>query len=194
MIFWKLFYTFLEIGAFSFGGGYGMIALIRERTLSAGWLSEEELLDIIAVAESTPGPIAVNLATFIGARQGGIPGAVCATAGVVLPAFLIILLIAALAKSLMKYKGVQAFLGGVRPAVVGLLFATAAILLLRGGFGITTVSDGVSPDFAALGIFAALVLIALIAKKAFKKKIPPIVMILIAAALGIAVYGFIFKC
>lgn len=189
MIFWKLFYTFLEIGAFSFGGGYGMIALMRERTLAAGWLTEAELLDMIAVAESTPGPIAVNLATFIGARQGGIPGAVCATAGVVLPAFLIILLIAALAKSLMKYKGVQAFLGGVRPAVVGLLFATAAVLLLRGGFGMTAVSDGITPDFAALGIFAVLAAVSLIAQKAFHKKIPPIALILISAGLGIVIYG-----
>ena len=189
MIFWKLFATFFEIGLFSFGGGYGMIALIRELTLAAGWLTEEELLDVIAVAESTPGPIAVNAATFIGTRQAGFLGAVCATAGVVLPAFLIILLISAVLKSLIKYKGVQAFLGGVRPAVAGLIFATAAILLLRGALGLTALSGGIKPDFAAMGIFAALVLIALIAKKRFKKKIPPIVMILIAAALGMAVYG-----
>ena len=189
MILWKLFYTFFEIGAFSFGGGYGMIALMRELVLAADWLTEEELLDVIAVAESTPGPIAVNLATFIGAKHGGVAGAILATAGVTLPAFLIILLIAALAKNLMKRKGVQAFLSGVRPAVVGLLFATAATLLLRVAFGVTTLSGGASPDLAAIGIFAALLLITVTAQKAFHKKIPPVAVILIAAVMGVILYG-----
>lgn len=94
-MFLKLFLTFLEIGAVSFGGGYGMISLIREKVLLNGWLSEAEFLSFIAVSESTPGPLAVNMATFIGASQGGVPGALCATLGVVLPSFFIILLIAA---------------------------------------------------------------------------------------------------
>ena len=83
-MFLKLFLTFLEIGAVSFGGGYGMISLIREKVLLNGWLSEAEFLSFIAVSESTPGPLAVNMATFIGASQGGVPGALCATLGVVL--------------------------------------------------------------------------------------------------------------
>ena len=95
-MFLKLFLTFLEIGAVSFGGGYGMISLIREKVLLNGWLSEAEFLSFIAVSESTPGPLAVNMATFIGASQGGVLGAFCATLGVVLPSFFIILLIAAL--------------------------------------------------------------------------------------------------
>ena len=86
-MFLKLFLTFLEIGAVSFGGGYGMISLIREKVLLNGWLSEAEFLSFIAVSESTPGPLAVNMATFIGASQGGVPGAFCATLGVVLPSF-----------------------------------------------------------------------------------------------------------
>ena len=89
MIYLELFLTFLQIGAFSFGGGYGMISLIREKVLMHGWLTEEELLNMIAVAESTPGPIAVSMATFIGSEQGGIPGAMLATLGVVLPSFFI---------------------------------------------------------------------------------------------------------
>ena len=93
-MFLKLFLTFLEIGAVSFGGGYGMISLIREKVLLNGWLSEAEFLSFIAVSESTPGPLAVNMATFIGASQGGVLGALCATLGVVLPSFFIILLIA----------------------------------------------------------------------------------------------------
>ena len=80
----KLFLTFLKIGAVSFGGGYGMIALMREDCLRNGWLTEEELLNFIGIAESTPGPIAVNMATFVGASQYGILGALCATLGVVL--------------------------------------------------------------------------------------------------------------
>lgn len=86
-MFLKLFLTFLEIGAVSFGGGYGMISLIREKVLLNGWLSEAEFLSFIAVSESTPGPLAVNMATFIGASQGGVLGAFCATLGVVLPSF-----------------------------------------------------------------------------------------------------------
>ena len=88
----ELFLTFLRIGAFSFGGGYGMISLIREETLSHGWLTEDALLNMIAVAESTPGPIAVNMATFVGSSQGGVLGAAVVTLGVVLPSFIIILI------------------------------------------------------------------------------------------------------
>ncbi|MBO4467774.1 MAG: chromate transporter, partial [Clostridia bacterium] len=102
MIFLKLFLTFLEIGAVSFGGGYGMISLIRETVLSNGWLSAEKFSDFFAVSESTPGPIAVNIATFIGSSQGGIGGAALSTLGVILPAFFIILIIASLSKGLLK--------------------------------------------------------------------------------------------
>ena len=105
-----LFLTFLKIGLFTFGGGYAMIPLITESVLANGWLTEAELLDFIAVAESTPGPVAINMATFIGASQGGFFGAVLATLGVVLPSFIIILIIAAVVKGLMQFAGVKAFL------------------------------------------------------------------------------------
>ena len=124
MIYWKLFYNFLLIGCLSFGGGYGMISLVRETVLENGWLTETEFINFIAVSESTPGPLAVNMATFIGSSQGGIPGAILATLGVVLPSFLIILLIASVLTNLMKYKGVNAFLSGVRPCVVAMILAT----------------------------------------------------------------------
>ena len=103
MILLELFLTFLQIDAFSFGGGYGMISLIREKVLTHGWLTEEELLNMIAVAESTPGPIAVNMATFVGSSEGGILGALLATLGVVLPSFVIILLLMAVLKRVLKY-------------------------------------------------------------------------------------------
>ena len=107
MIYLELFLTFLQIGAVSFGGGYAMISLIREQVLSHNWLSESDFLNIVAVSESTPGPIAVNMATFIGASQGGLLGSFIATLGVVLPSFFIILLIATLIRNLLKYKGVE---------------------------------------------------------------------------------------
>ena len=115
MILLQLFWNFLVIGAVSFGGGYGMISLVRETVLGHGWLTESEFLSFIAVSESTPGPLAVNMATFIGASQAGLAGSFVATVGVVLPSFVIILLIAAALHSLMKYAGVNAFLAGVRP-------------------------------------------------------------------------------
>ena len=89
MIYLQLFVTFFEIGLFTFGGGYAMISLIRDKALALGWLTEEQLLNMIAVAESTPGPIAVNMATFVGSTQGGVLGALTATLGVVLPSFII---------------------------------------------------------------------------------------------------------
>ena len=125
MIYLRLFLNFLMIGALSFGGGYGMVSLVREKVLSNGWLTENEFLNFIAVSESTPGPLAVNMATFIGSTQGGILGSFVATLGVVLPSFLIILLIASALKNLMKYAPVNAFLSGVRPCVVAMILATA---------------------------------------------------------------------
>lgn len=192
MIYLELFLTFLEVGAFSFGGGYGMISLIRELCLAKGWLDESELLNMIAVAESTPGPIAVNMATFVGSDQGGIIGALCATLGVVLPSFVIILIIAILLKNLMKYKGVRAFMGGIRPCVIALILATATIMLLNNVFGLSTVAGAsFSIDFRAIAILAALIGVSVFAKKVAKKKISPIITIVISAVLGMVFYGLI---
>lgn len=189
MIYLKLFLTFFEIGLFTFGGGYAMISLIREKALAFGWLSEEELLNMIAVSESTPGPIAVNMATFVGSTQGGILGSLVATLGVVLPSFIIILLISALIRNFLKYKGVQAFLGGVRPCVVALILATAVTMLLSTLLGVTTVSGGFAPDVRGIIIFAMLALTAFVFKKMRKKKPSPILMILISAGLGMLFYS-----
>ena len=195
MIYLELFLTFLQIGAFSFGGGYGMIPLIRDQVLSHGWMTEEELLNRIAVSESTPGPIAVNVATFVGASQAGVPGALVATVGVVLPSFLIILLIAALIGNLLKYAGVKAFLGGVRPVVVGLILGTGIILLLRQCFALEALTNlpegGVNVDFRGLALFALLVLVGFVWKKRLKKAPSPILLILLSAGLGMILYGVI---
>ena len=109
----------------SFGGGYGMISLIREKVLLNGWLSEAEFLSFIAVSESTPGPLAVNMATFIGASQGGVLGALCATLGVVLPSFSSSWLIRGPHPRPAQVRRVEAFLSGVRPCVVALILSTA---------------------------------------------------------------------
>ncbi len=191
MIYLELFLTFLEVGAFSFGGGYGMISLIRELCLQKGWLSDGELLNMIAVAESTPGPIAVNMATFVGSDQGGVFGALCATLGVVLPSFIIILIIAMVLKNLMKYKGVKAFMSGLRPCVIALILATAAIMLMKTLFSLTTVSGGFAPDLRGIAIFAILAGGSLFTKNVIKKKISPILLIIFSAVLGMVFYGLI---
>ena len=94
MIYLKLFLIFFKIGAFTFGGGYAMLPLIQEEVLGHGWMELEDLVNFMAVSESTPGPLAVNLSTYIGAETAGFPGALCATLGVVLPSFVIILIVA----------------------------------------------------------------------------------------------------
>ena len=189
MIYLKLFLTFFEIGLFTFGGGYAMISLIREKVIAFGWLGEEELLNMIAVSESTPGPIAVNMATFVGSTQGGALGSLIATLGVVLPSFIIILIISALIQSFLKYKVVQAFLGGVRPCVVAMILATAVTMLMSTLLGITTVGKEASPDGRGIVIFVLLVIITVVFKKAKKKKPSPILMILISAGLGALIYS-----
>ena len=128
MIYVELFWNFLMIGALSFGGGYGMISLVRETVLGHGWLTEGEFLSFIAVSESTPGPLAINMATFIGASQGGFWGALCATLGVVLPSFVIILLVAAVLAGVLIGKEVFGGYGSYpfNPAAVGYVVAAVS--------------------------------------------------------------------
>ena len=194
MIYLKLFLTFLEIGAVSFGGGYGMISLVREKVVTNGWLTDGEFLNMIAVAESTPGPIAVNMATFVGSTQGDVLGAALATLGVVLPAFIIMLIIASLIRNLLKYKGVQAVLGGIRPAVVGLIIATASTMILSSVLGVSSITNGFSlpmPDLVKnVAIFGAVVGAANLYKKLTKKKISPILLIVFSGVLGLILFSF----
>ena len=188
MIYLELFLAFLKIGAVSFGGGYGMIALIRDVCLQSGWLTEGELLNFIAVAESTPGPIAVNMATFVGSAEGGFLGALVATLGIVLPSFVIILLVASLFTHLMKYGGVKATLGGIRPAIVAMILATALTMLLGLAFGIQSVSSTPTLDIRALIILVIIAAIPFLFKKWKKKALSPILLILLSGVLGILFY------
>ena len=189
MIYLKLFLTFLKIGAVSFGGGYGMISLIREDCLSNGWLTEEELLNFIGVAESTPGPIAVNMATFVGSSQAGVLGALLATLGVVLPSFILILIIAAVLSKLMKYAGVKATLGGIRPAIVGMILATAVITLLSVVFQFRSVGDSLTFDWKSLCIFIGIAALSFGYQKWKKKAFSPILLIVFSAVLGVLFFG-----
>lgn len=188
MIFLKLFLTFLKIGLVSFGGGYAMISLIRDECLDFGWLTEDELLNYIAVAESTPGPIAVNMATFVGSSQGGAIGALLATLGVVLPSFVIILIIASVLANLLKFAPVKAVLGGIRPCVIALIIATGVAMLLSVLFGIKTSESQATFDYSAMLIFAVIFCADLVCSKLKNKKISPIFLIILSGALGVLVY------
>ena len=192
MILLELFLTFFEIGALTFGGGYAMIPFVREQVLLHGWLTEEELLNMIAVSESTPGPIAVNMATFVGSNEAGILGSIAATLGVVLPSFIIILIISSLLKNFLKYNGVKAFLSGVRPCVVSLILGTAATLFLSVLLGIGSGDFTLNIDIKGIIIFAIIVTISLIFKKIKDKKPSPILMIAISAGLGMIFYSLPF--
>lgn len=183
MIYLDLFLGFLRVGCFTFGGGYAAIPLIRDVVLEYGWLTEDTLTYMIAVSESTPGPIMVNLATYVGSSQGGILGSVLATLAVVLPSFCVILLILVLLKNLIRHPYTQAMLGGMQPCVIGIILATGVSLTAKACF-----PQG-SPDVRALVIAAILAAAAFLFQKKRKKKLSPIRMILISAVLGILFYG-----
>lgn len=188
MIYLRLFLTFLKIGLVSFGGGYGMISMIRDDCLANGWLTEEELLNFIAVAESTPGPIAVNMATFVGSSQGGFLGALLATLGVVTPSFLIILLIASLFTRLMKYGAVRAGLDGIRPTIVALILATGVNMLLSLLFGISSALAAPGLEWRGILIFLVIIAASLGYDKWKSKKISPILLIILSGILGMILY------
>ncbi len=191
MILFELFITFFYIGATTFGGGYAMIPLVRDEVVPR-WLSESEFINMIAVAEATPGPVAINMATFIGANEGGILGSALATLGVVLPSFIIILLISSIIKNFLKYKAVDAFLTGVRPVVVGLITGTALTMLCSNLVGLSLAERTLSfkPDLFGIIIFAILMTISIVYKKIKHRAPSPIIMILISAALGMLLYPF----
>ncbi|ADN01532.1 chromate transporter [Spirochaeta thermophila] len=118
---WGLFVSFFKIGAFAFGGGYAMIPLIASEVEGHGWLSARVFADVVAIAEMTPGPVAINMATFVGFRVAGVPGALVATVGVVLPSFLLVLVVGRWLARWEKAPLKEAVFSGLRPAVVGLI-------------------------------------------------------------------------
>lgn len=186
-----LFLTFLKIGAVSFGGGYAMIPVISDEVISHTWMLESEVINFVAIAESTPGPIAVNMATLIGTQQAGILGAIFATLGVVLPAFIIILIVASVLSGLLKFAGVQGFLSGVRPVVISLIMVTGLLILCKCVLSTRVISDPIGFDWKNAVILVLIFLVHYLYKVITKKNISPIVLILFSAGLGIFFYGVI---
>ena len=173
-----LFWTFFRISLFSIGGGYNMIPLMQHEVAARGWLTSERFLDILAVSEITPGPVAVNLATFAGYHVAGLPGSIAATAGVCLPGALLLLALGTLALHLRERPAFRAAMRGLMPALVGLLAATAmrlALALVPAGAAV--------PNLPAIAIGAAAFGLAL-----WKNPHPAWLM------LGAAAAGVAFSC
>ena len=182
-----LFIGFLKVGLFAFGGAYGAIPLIRDVVLSYGWIGDEMLANMIAVSESTPGPIMVNLATYVGSSRAGFPGALIATTAVVLPSFVIILLIMILLKKLLKNPCVRAVLRGLKPCIIGIILATGVYMILQRCIGSFTTP---SVDATAAGMTVLLGAVYFGSKKVMKNGLSPIALIVISALAGILVYGW----
>ena len=185
MILLELFIGFLKVGCFAFGGAYGAIPLIRDVVLSYGWLDDEMLTYMIAVSESTPGPIMVNLATYVGSSQAGLAGSVIATLAVVLPSFLIILLVTAILKTALKNPYVQAVLRGLKPSMIGIILATGVYMILKNGMIIQEGTLLIRPLILTLILGA----VYFGSRKLKKGGISPILLICISAVVGIVAYG-----
>lgn len=182
MIFLELLWTFFKIGAFTFGGGYAMLPLIQAEVLKKGWVTESEIVDFIAVSESTPGPFAINMATYVGTERGGLLGAFCATLGVVLPSFIIILIVARCYEKFKNSSTVKGCMSGVKPAAIGLIanavLSIGKTVFFSNGFSVTVFTD--VTFYIALAIFAVMAVLAF-------KKVHPIIIICLSAVIGIAV-------
>ena len=182
MILIKLFLIFAKIGLFTVGGGYAMIPLITQEITQRGWLTLEGVIDIIAISEMTPGPFAINAATFIGIQTEGILGAAISTLGVVFPSFIIVILVAKYFTKVKDHPTVQGLLSGLRPAVIGLI-ASSTFIIGKNAF-IKTASENLlnSLNWRSMIIFV-LALLGI-----YKFKIHPALMIIISAAFGILLF------
>jgi len=186
LIYLELFINFLKIGAFTFGGGYAMLPLIQEQVKAHGWLTDEELINFAAISESTPGPFAINISTYVGMETGGLFGAFCATLGVVLPSFVIILIVAKCFEQFQKSSVIKGCMAGLKPAVVGLIavsvVSTGKTVLFPNGI---SVSSFLSSSFIIPAlVFTGMLVLAW-------KKVHPIIIILLSGAIGI-VTGYLF--
>ena len=173
MIYLKLFLNFLLIGTISFGGGYGMISIIQDIALNNNWLTSKEFIDFIAICESTPGSLAINMATFIGTKKGGLLGAIISTIGVVIPSFIIILLIVNIIKNYLDNKYLNKFLQGIRPTIIALIISSSLKMF-----------PDVFVDYKSILIFILLFLVT----KLSKDRLSPIMIIIISAILGMILY------
>lgn len=178
MILLELFWTLFKIGAFTFGGGYAMLPLIQAEVERHGWLEASELVNFIAVSESTPGPFAVNISTYVGMEMAGLIGALCATLGVVLPSFIVILIVARFYEKFRQSRIVKGCMAGLKPAVIGMI-GTAVISVGKTAF----LPFEMAPFLCSLLIFGLSLTLAL-------RKKHPILIILLSAVMGIA-FGYL---
>ena len=187
MILLQLFWEFFKTGLFAVGGGMATVPFLSEIAQRTGWFTQEMLADMIAVAESTPGPIGVNTATYVGYTVAGIPGGVVATFGLALPSFLIILIIAAFLKAFRTNKYVERIFYGIRPASVGMIGAACVAVMrlclvdLEAFRASGRIGDLIS--LRALALFGAIWVLTNFVK--LTKKLHPIVFIAASAAVGI---------
>lgn len=155
MIYWELFWSFVQVGAFCVGGGYASMPLIQEQVIERhGWLTLQQFIDIFTISQMTPGPIGINAATFVGTKVAGIPGAIAATAGFVFPSIIIVLI---LAKLFFKYGDIgpiRGILNGLRPAVVALICSAGMGFVLLSLWNTETLPK----DFTKVDLIGCIVL------------------------------------
>lgn len=181
MIYWQLFISFLKIGAFSFGGGYAALPLIQAEVVTAHqWLSIQEFTDLITISQMTPGPIAINAATFVGTQIAGVPGALAATIGSVLPSILLVTLLAYLYMKFRQMDILQFILTALRPAVVAMI-ATAGVSILVTSFWGNEVMGIETIQLTAVFIFGICLVLLM------KTKLDPVVVMLLAGVLNVIV-------
>lgn len=187
MIYLKLFWAFFQVGLFSFGGGYAALPLIQNQVVTNyGWLTMSEFSDIITISQMTPGPIAINSATFVGIRIAGIGGAVIATFSCILPSCIIVLILAVLYRKYRNLRYVQGVLKSLQPAVVGLIAAAGLGIIVNALWNGNAVSlDIKSIDFVVAGLMIALVVLLR------KVKLSPSIVILGAGLVGGLIYSLI---
>lgn len=180
MIYLQLFLSFLQIGALSFGGGYASMPLIEAQIITShGWLTMTEFSDLVTIAEMTPGPIAVNAATFVGTKVAGVLGALVATAGCILPACVLVMLIARLYLKYRNLTVLQSVLGSLRPAVVAMIASAGLTILMNAFWGSRTVVLA-NTNYVMVAIFVlSFVLLR-------KTKLSPIAVMVLAGVLNLA--------
>lgn len=188
MIYLDLFITFFKIGLFTFGGGYAMIPLIQQEVIGQHWLTMSELSDFIAIAQSTPGAFAVNIATFVGMERAGFLGALLTATAVASASFIVIILIARIFTNFLDNQWIQGLLFGMRPVVIALI-ASAAVLLMINGLIIKDSDFHSLAEFFTVLRYKELLIFGICSGLYFKFKLHPVQLILTSAALGILFFG-----
>ena len=182
----ELFLTFAKIGMFTFGGGYAMISLIENTCVeNKKWITHDEIMTVTVIAESTPGPIAINCATYVGYKKGKLSGAIAATLGMVLPSFIIILLLMVVLNHFFQNGYVKAALSGLKPCIIGIILVTGIFMIVRN----CGLMPGYSIDVLTTALTGLIALIYFGSRKALKKGLNPIALICLSAIVGVAVYS-----